>query len=220
MPIDTTWKKAPVMTVLLGLVGLVGCAGNTRTDTSANTNNPLTVSAPMPGTLAPDPAPDASYAGDTLRDDMTSYRLTDAQIASVAMTANRLDSTSAAGVVDRLSNNDALSFARRMTIAHGGMMDSLRAITTRLGSASGAHELSSALEQKASEAEEASGNRLDRSYMQKSIAMHQRILRALDDALLPQVRDSSLRELLLQMRTAKETHLQDAESVLVRLPYR
>ncbi len=215
---DFVWSRVRGVTVLSGLLVFVGCAGNTRTNVPT-TNPPLTSSGPMAGTLATDSDTGASSIGDTTMD-ISTYRFTDAQIANIAMTANRLDSTSGADVVDRLSNEDARFFARKMTIEHGTMMDSLRAITTRLGTASGANEVSAALELKASEAEEGSGNRLDRSYMQNEVAMHQRVLRTLDDAMLPQVRDPSLREQLLQMRTAVAAHLQEAESILARLPAR
>lgn len=208
--IATSWLTSAIL--------LVGCGsgnGNRNNDMAGNSADSSGMRGEQAGMLANDSA-DMSGAGG-MQGTAANTQLDDAQIANVAMTANRLDSTSAATVVDRLTNADAKNFARRMMTEHGAVMDSIRSIASNLGSNATGNQLSTSMEQMAAQPLQGTGATLDRAYMDSEVAMHQHVLNTIDQALLPQVRDASLKSLVERMRTAVAGHLQDAESIRSRL---
>jgi putative membrane protein len=143
--------------------------------------------------------------------------LTDAQITHVAMTTNRMDSTTAASVVARLRNAGAKNFAHRMIKEHGATMDSIRALSTRLGSTPATNPISTSLEQLPSPTMDSTGAALDRMYMDHEVAMHEQVLRTIDESLLPQARDASVKQLVERMRASVADHLASAQSIRAKL---
>lgn len=207
MRIDNTLNRVVAASCLTGVLLVAGCGDANRNRMADNSSDSMTTSGELAGTI-----------GNDVRDgDSSNIELDDAQIVNVALTANRMDSASAAAVVDRLTNTEVQAFARKLMTEHGNLSDSMRTIATRLGGTSSGNQISTTLEQYASQRVEGTGASLDRTYIQNAIAMHQQLLRTLDESLLPQVRDASLRSLLDRMRTSVSAHLQDAENIRMRL---
>lgn len=204
-----TWYRVIATASLTGAVVLTGCTPN-RQDTN-------TTAAADSAAMRNQQAGRLDFDSGGMNGINANTQLDDGQIAHVAMTVNRLDSANASAVVDRLTNADAKAFARRMMTEHGATMDSLRAVTSRLGSASSGNQLSTSLEQMASRPLAGAGATLDREYMDAEVVMHQQVLRTLDETLLPQVRDASLKASLTRMRTAVAGHLQNAEAIRSQL---
>ncbi len=219
--------------VLASALILSGCGDTNRNDMASNTADSMSMRGEQPGMIAMDSGVNPGVAAGGMGPDGlgrqgvggaqgrdSEIRLTDAQIVSVAMTANRLDSTSAATVLNRLNTNETRAFAQRMIAEHGAMMESMRAATSRLGLTPVGNNVSSTLEQMASQRINGTGADVDRAYMENEVVMHQQVLRTIDEVLLPQATDPTLRGLVERMRTSVAAHLEEAGAIRERLAER
>jgi putative membrane protein len=216
----------PIIPMLILAGALMGCGDARRDRPIARSDDPGrmggeqagTVDRMDPGVAAGGMGPDGQgRAGVGGTQQFADIRITDAQIAHVALTANRLDSASSAAVLNRLTSEDVKGFARRMIREHGAMLDSIRALGTRKGMSPTGHELSATLEGMAAQQLEGRGDAIDRAYMENEVTMHQQVLRVIDEVLLPRAQDAELRRLVERMRGSVAVHLRDGESIRSRL---
>lgn len=141
--------------------------------------------------------------------------LTDAQIANIVLTANSADSAAGAVAMPKAKRADIRDFARQMTLDHGMLNDSVRALATRMNMAPAASEMSEQMLRDASASSSAlsSASDFDRAYIDGEVAMHRNVLRMIVESLIPQARNSELKTLLQTARLSVIAHLERAEQI-------
>lgn len=141
--------------------------------------------------------------------------MTDGQIIQAAMTANSLDSAGGVGALAKLKKDANRKFAQSMVKDHGMLNDSLRALSSRLTITPAPNPISDALQRDASNTASALGSApdYDRAYIENEIMMHRSVLRTIDEQLIPQAQNASLKALLQMARGAVAGHLERAQHI-------
>lgn len=144
-------------------------------------------------------------------------KLTDPEIAHVAVTANSIDVELAELALEHTENESVLAFARTMITDHNAVNEQAVALAGRLGVTPKDNAVSQSLMTGAAEArsnlETLNGDSFDRAYMEREVAYHQAVLDALDGLLIPQSSNAELRALLEQVRPAIAAHLEHAKKL-------
>ena len=177
-----------------------GCAPDDGADGEATTDS-LTV--------APPPAPAAGAAP------------TDAQIAMIVVTANSADS--AAGEVAKTKgvNADVKAFGQRMVTDHGAVNKQATDLATKLNVTPEESDISRQMKSDAQShmaaLQGASGTEFDKAYIDHEVTMHQQVLDALDQQLIPNAQNAELKSLLETVRPAIAAHLESAKQIQSKL---
>jgi putative membrane protein len=148
-------------------------------------------------------------------------RLTDAQIAHIAVTANEIDIEAAQLAKGRAQSEDVKAFAQTMIQDHSAVIERAAALAQRLGVTPADNEVSQSLvdeaEDETAKFDDLAGASFDRSYITREVEYHRDVLHAIDDVLIPQTRNEELRQLLTEVRPAIAAHLQHAEQIAAEL---
>jgi len=154
-------------------------------------------------------------AADSLRRDASN--LTDAQIAHIAVTANSLDSSMGVFARPKASSSAVRQFASDMIRDHGNSNQQAKALAQRLNLTPVEHERSRDMQEEgANKQRDLSDDRgadFDRQYIDHEVEMHEKVLRTLDDDLIPSADNAELRQLLTQARAVVASHLERARQL-------
>ncbi len=149
-------------------------------------------------------------------------RLSDAEIAHIAVTANRLDITAAEQALERSENQAVRQFAETMVRDHQAVIDQAAALAGRLGvepvdndTSRGLAKGAQATRQRLARLE---GAAFDRAYMENEVSYHEAVIATVADTLVPATSNDELRELLEGVLPALRAHLEQARGVLAALP--
>ena len=141
-------------------------------------------------------------------------KLSDPQIAHIAVTANAIDVEMGELARERGTDERVRAFARRMITDHTAVNEQAGALAARLGVTPEDNEVSRGLRQggdAAKRALRAAGDAgFDRAYLEREVAYHRAVLQVLDDTLIPGAANAELRTLLEQARGAVAAHLAHA----------
>lgn len=144
-------------------------------------------------------------------------RLTDAEIAHIAVTANQIDIEAAELANGRAQSPAVKEFAQTMIRDHNAVIERATALAQRLNVTPADNDVSQSLlaeaEEETAKFDDLAGASFDRSYIAREVEYHRAVLHAIDDVLLPQTRNDDLRQLLTEVRPAIEAHLQHAEQI-------
>ena len=144
-------------------------------------------------------------------------RLTDAQIAHIAITANSVDSAAGEFALANVKNASVKEFARAMITEHGEANRKAKALATKLALVPEDNDASRALRSDADQARAAlmgrSGADFDRAYIDHEVQAHQGVLDQLDQNLIPGAQDAELRSLLQAVRPMVAGHLDRAKRI-------
>ena len=148
-------------------------------------------------------------------------RLTDAEIAHIAVTANQIDIDAAELAEGRAQSAAVKEFAQTMIRDHNAVIERASALAERLGVTPADNEVSQSLleeaEDETAKFDDLAGTSFDRSYIHREVEYHRAVLHTIDDVLIPQTRNDELRQLLTEVRPAIEAHLQHAEQIAADL---
>lgn len=143
--------------------------------------------------------------------------LSDAEVAHVAVTANRIDVELARLALERARHRAVRDFAATMIRDHTAVNARAGALATRLGVTPADNPVSASLLAGAAQAratlEPLKGRAFERAYLDREVAYHQAVLDALDHLLIPTTSNPDLRALLEEVRPAIAQHLQHAQQV-------
>lgn len=156
-----------------------------------------------------DGAAPASAQGDT--------KLSDPEIASVAVVANQIDIDASKIAKEKSKNAEVLRFAQLMSDDHSAVLAQAVALAKKLNVTpkdnavsrkllSDAAETKKSLQSKSSEA-------FDKAYIDNEVAYHQAVIAALTGLLIPQSQNAELKKLLQDVTPAFNAHLAHAEMV-------
>jgi len=144
-------------------------------------------------------------------------RLSDAEIASVAVTANQIDIEYAQIAQKKSKNADVLKFAETMAKDHQSVIDQAVALATKLGvtpkdNATTKSFLAGAVKTKAM-LNSKKGNAFNKAYIDNEVAYHKAAINEVENVLIPDATNSELKSLLQSALPLFKTHLSHAEMV-------
>lgn len=144
-------------------------------------------------------------------------KLSDAEIASVAVAANQIDIDYAEIAKEKSKNADILKFAETMISDHKAVIEQATALVKKLGVTPKKNVVSQQLLSDAEKTEKAlhseNGKDFDKAYIDNEIAYHKAVITTVGDLLIPETENKELKELLQNVLPALQTHLQHAEMV-------
>ncbi len=146
-----------------------------------------------------------------------SQKLTDPEIASVAVTANQVDIAYAKIAQRKSKNADVLKFAETMAKDHQSVIDQAVALVTKLGVTPKDNATSKSL--KAGEVKTSkmlnskSGKAFDKAYIDNEVAYHKAVIGVVENVLIANATNKELKDLLLSAVPLFKAHLAHAEMV-------
>ena len=149
-------------------------------------------------------------------------KLTDPEIASVAVTANQIDIDNAAIALKKSKDQDVLKFAQTMTSDHKAVIDQAVKLVTKLGVTPKDNGMSQKLLADAKKSQKSlngkSGTEFNKAYVDNEVAYHKAVISAIETVLIPQSQNKELKDLLVNVLPAFKTHLEHAEMLQSKLP--
>lgn len=144
-------------------------------------------------------------------------RLTDPEIASVAVTANQIDINYASIAKEKSKNQEVLRFAETMANDHKAVIAQAVALVTKLNVTPKDNAVSQKLLADAEKTKKKllakSGKAFDKAYIDNEVAYHKAVIAAVEGLLIPASENAELKELLQKVVPALKTHLAHAEMV-------
>jgi putative membrane protein len=144
-------------------------------------------------------------------------KLSDAEVAHVAVIANQIDIDYAAIAKEKSRNADILKFAQTMANDHSAVSAQAAALAKKLGVTPKENAVSKQLldgaRKKQKELRALSSHAFDKNYINNEVAYHQAVIGAVETLLIPETENSELRELLKNVLPALKAHLAHAEMV-------
>jgi putative membrane protein len=144
-------------------------------------------------------------------------KLTDPEIASIAVTANQVDIDQAAVATARSKNQDVLHFAATMTSDHKAIIKQAVALVTKLKVTPQDNAVSQKLTADAAKTvaslKTKSGKEFDKAYVDNEVAYHKAVIDVVQNTLIPATTNAELKALLEKVLPALRTHLEHAEMV-------
>lgn len=144
-------------------------------------------------------------------------KLTDPEIASVAVTANQIDINYAAVAKQKSKNAKILKFAETMINDHKAIIAQAVALVTKLKVTPKDNSLSKKLTADAEKTKKTllskSGKAFDKAYIDNEVAYHKAVIGAVATLLVPSAQNQELKSLLEKVVPALKTHLAHAEMV-------
>lgn len=148
-------------------------------------------------------------------------KLSDAEIASVAVAANQIDIQAAQLAQQKSKNADVLNFAKTMITDHQSVIDKASALVTKLGVTPKDNAVTRQLQANAKKTlarlKTKSGAAFDKAYAQNEVAYHKAVIAAVDKTLIPDAQNAELKSLLQSVSPVLHTHLAHAEMVAKNL---
>ncbi len=146
-----------------------------------------------------------------------SQKLTDPEIASVAVTANQIDIDYAKIAIKKSKNTQVIDFAKTMEKDHGAVIDQAVALAKKLGVTpkdnpttkaflAGAVKTRAMLNSK-------KGKAFDKAYVDNEVAYHKAAIGEVENVLIPDATNGELKSLLESALPIFKGHLAHAEMV-------
>mgnify|MGYP003297188114 CR=1 FL=1 len=144
-------------------------------------------------------------------------KLSDAEVASVAVVANQIDINYAAIAKTKSKNADILQFAQTMTNDHKAVIAQASALVKKLGITPKSNSVSKSLLSGAEKTKKTlrskTGNAFNKAYIDNEVTYHKAVIDAVEKLLIPETENSELKELLQNIVPALKAHLAHAEMV-------
>jgi putative membrane protein len=145
----------------------------------------------------------------------------DPHIVGIVATANQGEIDQGNAAASRATNPDVRAFAQMMVRDHTTALGAVRDTAARAGVTAADNDTTAALQRESGETVTNlgtySGAAFDRTYMQTQVDLHQWLLTALDQQLIPMAKNRDLRSLLETQRVSVAAHLEQARSLRGRL---
>lgn len=148
--------------------------------------------------------------------------LTDANIAAIVLTANKMDIENAQMALGKTKNDAVKAFANQMVTDHTSVNKQATDLATKLSLKPEDNDTSHLLEQNSDAArrtiDESKGAAFDKAYVDNEVTYHQAVLDMLDKTLIPGATNAELKSLLQSVRPVFQAHLEHAQHVQASLP--
>ena len=144
-------------------------------------------------------------------------KLTDPEIASVAVTANQVDINQSKIAKEKSKNADILKFAETMAKDHQSVIDQAVALVTKLKVTPKDNAISKKLNADFENTKKMltakSAKDFDKAYIDNEVAYHKAVISVVQGTLIPQSQNAELKALLEKVLPVLKTHLEHAEMV-------
>lgn len=141
----------------------------------------------------------------------------DAQIASIVVTANQVDIDAGKLAQSRASNADVKAFAKQMITDHTGVNKQAVALVTKLKVTPEDNATSQSLKKAGDEnlkhLKTLKGAAFDKAYVDHEVEYHAQVIDAIDKTLIPSAQNAELKALLVAVRPAFVGHLEHAKMI-------
>jgi putative membrane protein len=148
-------------------------------------------------------------------------KLTDPEIASVAVVANKGDISFAEIAQKKSKNTEVLSFAQTMINDHTAVINQAVALVKKLNVTPKDNAVSKKMladaENTRKKLNSISGKEFDKAYVDNEVAYHKAVINAVENVLIPQAQNAELKDLLQKVLPTLKTHLSHAEMVQANL---
>ncbi len=145
----------------------------------------------------------------------------DAQIASIVVTANQVDIDAGKLAVSDAHADAVKAFARQMITDHTGVNQQAVALVTKLKVVPEDNPTSQSLKKGGEDNLKAlrmlKGAAFDKAYIEHEIAYHAQVIDAIDKTLIPSAHNAELKALLVSVRPAFVGHLEHAKQIQATL---
>jgi putative membrane protein len=142
---------------------------------------------------------------------------TDAQIASIVVTANQVDIDAGKYARARTQNGEVRAFARQMVVDHSGVNKQATALVAKLKVTPVDNPISRGLAEggidNLKKLKGVKGAALDKAYVDHEVAYHEQVIEAIDKTLVPNAQNPELKSLLIGVRPAFVAHLEHAQKI-------
>lgn len=143
-----------------------------------------------------------------------SPKLSDAEIASVAVVANQIDVNYAEIAKKKSKNGDVLNFAQTMISDHTAVINQAVALVKKLGVTPKDNAVGQQLLKDAEKTKKTlnskSAKSFDKAYIDNEVAYHKAVIAAVEGRLIPEADNKELKGLLQNIVPALKTHLEHA----------
>lgn len=144
-------------------------------------------------------------------------KLTDPEIASIAVTANQVDVDQGTVARQRSKNTEVIHFAETMINDHKAVIAQAVALVTKLKVTPKDNAVSKKLAADANQTitnlKKKSGKAFDKAYVDNEVAYHQAVIGVVEGTLIPATHNAELKALLEKVVPALKVHLAHAEMV-------
>lgn len=148
-------------------------------------------------------------------------KLSDAEVASVAVVANQIDISYADIAKEKSKDADVLKFAETMANDHKAVIGQAAALVKKLGVTPKDNAVSQKLladaEKTKTTLRSKQGKAFNKAYIDNEVAYHKAVISAVEGLLIPETDNQELKELLQNVVPAFKTHLAHAEMVQKQL---
>jgi putative membrane protein len=141
--------------------------------------------------------------------------LSDPEIAKVAVVANQIDIDNANIAKEKSQNNDVKNFAQTMINDHTSVINQATALVKKLNVTpkdnATSKQLLSDAQKTQSNLRSKSGSAFDKAYIDNEVAYHQAVINTVQNVLIPEAKNSELKQLLQNVLPTLKTHLEHAQ---------
>ena len=147
--------------------------------------------------------------------------VSDAQIASIVVTANQVDIDAGKLASQRASKPEVKQFGQLMVTDHTGVNKAAVDLVTKLKVTPQDNPTSQSLkaggDKNIANLKALSGAAFDKAYVDQEVAYHTAVLDAVDKTLIPNASNAELKALLVKVRPAFVAHLEHAKQIQATL---
>lgn len=148
-------------------------------------------------------------------------KLSDPEVASVAVAANQIDISYAAIAKEKSKNPEVLKFAETMTNDHKAVIaqatDLVKKLNVTPKDNSVSQKLNADAEATKKKLQSASKETFDKTYIDNEVAYHKAVISTVENLLIPESDNAELKDFLKNVVPALKTHLAHAEMVQKQL---
>lgn len=145
--------------------------------------------------------------------------ITDSQVIKVLSTANNGEIKQAKTALPKLKMDEVRKYAQMMINDHSANEKKGQALANRLNLTPQTSNISSALQNDSDKvvAKLTRSATLDKDYMMSQVEVHRKVVKMLDQQLIPNAKNVELKNMLTQTRTAVAAHLKKAEQIVEKM---
>lgn len=144
-------------------------------------------------------------------------KLSDPEVAHVAVTANQIDITAGELAKEKSKNAEVVKFAETMINDHKAVIQQASDLAKKLGVTPLDNAVSKQLLSDAQKTTESlstkKGKDFDKAYIDNEVAYHKAVIAAVEGLLIPETENAELKDLLQKVVPALQAHLHHAEMV-------
>lgn len=142
-------------------------------------------------------------------------KLTDPEIASVAVTANQIDVNYGKIALKQAQSSEVKHFAESMIKDHESIIKSAVALAGKLGVTPKNNAVTESLlkgeKETVAKLKQLKGNAFDKAYISNEVSYHEAVISAVKTTLIPQTQNEELKQMLIKVTPLLEQHLEMAK---------